>query len=348
MSGWIEQVDARGVHDIATHIGFKVKAAHFGPCPSCGEDRRSRSDARPGAIFVVNGNKGWKCGVCGVGGGPLKLATLRIMGDALQKGDPRWAELRATLAGLGLCDAAERGPAARKLAPILPPPAEDVADLPRPESAGMMWELAVAGWRDPEVRAWLQSRGLDPERVGGLVRVASGPLPRWASVRVDDAWRPWSDGWRALLAGYDHRGEIVTLRGRWCAEGPAPGGVKSAAAAAGPGSSRNAVLANPIAVEMLQTGRPPKWWTPGEPFRLVVTEGEPDFLAWATKPYGDHEMWPAVVGVWNGSWTPEIAARVPMGTHVEIRVHHDEAGERYTRRIVETLGTRVKCLRGHP
>ena len=51
------------------------------------------------------------------------------------------------------------------------------------------------------------------------------PAPRWA-------WgpqkTPWTGGYRAIVAVYDHTGQIVSLRARWCRlDQPAPNGAKA-------------------------------------------------------------------------------------------------------------------------
>jgi hypothetical protein len=78
---------------------------------------------------------------------------------------------------------------------------------------------------------------------------------------------------------------------------------------------------------------------------FVVVEGEPDYLTWYQESYGveDPET-PAVLGVWNGGWTQEIADRIPMGSVVEIRTHADEAGRRYRDRVAATLAGRAQVL----
>ena len=80
---------------------------------------------------------------------------------------------------------------------------------------------------------------------------------------------------------------------------------------------------------------------------LVVLEGEPDFLAWATRfgSDGGLERAPAVLGVESGAWTPELAALVPDGTQIFVRTHGDQAGDRYAERINQTLGDRCRVLR---
>lgn len=63
--------------------------------------------------------------------------------------------------------------------------------------------------------------------------------------------------------------------------------------------------------------------------------------------YGESESVPAVLGVLSGSWSQEVAARIPSGCRVIIRTHNDSAGQKYCREIAESLCDRchVEVLR---
>jgi hypothetical protein len=64
--------------------------------------------------------------------------------------------------------------------------------------------------------------------------------------------------------------------------------------------------------------------------RLRIVQGVPDFLTAAA-------LAQPVLGIVAGSWTAELAARVPEGTPVEIATHADAAGERYAAAIRGSL-----------
>ena len=105
---------------------------------------------------------------------------------------------------------------------------------------------------------------------------------------------------------------------------------------------RGLVMADALAREILR-GAPPDWWS--DPRRVLVVEGVPDFLTWATR-YGDAaEDAPAVLGVIAGSWSSEIAATVPNGCRVIVRTHHDDAGDKYAEKIRASLANRCAILR---
>lgn len=98
--------------------------------------------------------------------------------------------------------------------------------------------------------------------------------------------------------------------------------------------------------------------------RVVVTEGEPDTWTWATlqrrsrwteeqaAAAREGRAWTpatwATFGVAAGSWTPEIAARIPTGAEVSIRVDHDEKGEEYAEVIRASVAGRCRSKRPKP
>jgi len=78
---------------------------------------------------------------------------------------------------------------------------------------------------------------------------------------------------------------------------------------------------------------------------LIVAEGEPDFLTYATHWSAAVAEAPAVMGIWSGAWTETIAARIPDGTRVRIATHNDPAGHRYAARIACSLIPRCHVWR---
>jgi hypothetical protein len=81
------------------------------------------------------------------------------------------------------------------------------------------------------------------------------------------------------------------------------------------------------------------------PISVVVVEGEPDFLTWATR-YSDGDAdAPIVFGVVCGAWSGELAARIPDGARVVVRTHQDPSGERYAAEIARTLLGRCRVVR---
>ena len=82
--------------------------------------------------------------------------------------------------------------------------------------------------------------------------------------------------------------------------------------------------------------------------RIVVSEGEPDWLTWVQRGIRNERdargnaVATAIFGVWSSAWTDAIAARIPDGgrglpVRVCVRTHHDDAGNKYYRKIKASL-----------
>jgi hypothetical protein len=78
---------------------------------------------------------------------------------------------------------------------------------------------------------------------------------------------------------------------------------------------------------------------------IVVVEGEPDFLTWATRYSDGCADVPVVLGVVAGAWSEAIASRIPPGARVLVRTHDDVAGEHYAEAIFRTLAGRCSVHR---
>ena len=161
--------------------------------------------------------------------------------------------------------------------------------------------------------------------------------PGWAIA----CGRRWDPHYALVLPAYGSTGRVESLRARWVeATKPPPGVPKAAAAACGPGSATGLVLANAAGVELLRGTRL-------GPAKVVILEGETDFLHWATKaPALDGRL--GVLAIWNGAWSDAIAARLPPGSDVCVRTDNDKAGDKYARQITESLGDRCIVRRKLP
>lgn len=296
-------------------------------CPSHGEKDPSCSvtTAPDGTIRI-------KCFACDFAGDAL---TMVAFAHNLSLTDD-FREVLATgaeLAGnLGLADEVRGDSTAERAIARPRRPAPALAPVPEPEyppadELARLWASCGEVAMDGETVKMLMGRGIDFAAVDELrlarVIPVTASLPRWARYR-GESWV--GTGHRLALPAWDAWGQMRSVRAWRVCDGDTPkrlppGGCKAA----------ELVQANVLAVKMLR-----RW---ASPLRLVIVEGEPDFLTWATVTGA------AVVGVGSGSWTEEHARRVPPRTEVVVRTHADRAGEKYAEHIAETLKDRCPVWR---
>lgn len=265
-------------------------------------------------VWLARGQLAVKCfGACDRTGDVLDLIAAAERVERKGPGFRRVLERGAELARLPPPERSERGTTERRY----PPRAEVDA----------LWRASLPVDRCPEATAWLESRGLDAPTVARLNLARSIPvganLPGWAFYNG----RPWLvTGHRLLLPMYDAGGVMRSVRARAITSG-------EKAKAVPPRNCRmgELVMASPEAVAMFRGE--------GDPVgRLVVAEGEPDFLT-ACQRWGG-----AVVGVGSGAWVGAHAERVPRGATVVLWTDIDVPGDGYARSITATLPDR-KILR---
>jgi hypothetical protein len=134
-----------------------------------------------------------------------------------------------------------------------------------------------------------------------------------------------------LLGAFDVLGALRSLRA-WQVNDTPPGPKRLPPAGH---RATGLVLANDAALRTLRS--------PAGPVKLLIAEGEPDFLSICQRYPGI-----AVMGVVSGSWHQGFADRIPFGSLVTIRTHHDAAGARYAEAITKTLQQRAVVKRGEP
>ncbi len=224
-------------------------------------------------------------------------------------------------------------------APRPPPRPRRESDGPPPSGeVRALWARASSVLEVPDVAAYLERRGADVLAVadGDLARALpndGADLPRWARL----GRRAWSaSGHRLLVALHDERGELRSMLAR-----DVTGEAERKSLAPQGYARRGLAMACGLARQILETGARPPWWTGDAPrLRIVVAEGEIDFLVAASRIGDGSEHAPAVVGIVAGSWSEAIAARMPDGAELVIATDPDEGGERYARQIVESLAGR--------
>jgi hypothetical protein len=204
------------------------------------------------------------------------------------------------------------------------------------------------------VTTWLADvRGIDPTTVEerGLARALprNARMPRWAWAPkgTEPAGGTWTAlGYRLVVPLYDPTGAMVSVRARRVfAPGLEPQDGRPKALGPSGSELRGLVMADGLGRIML-SGAPQGDGNASTPRGgLVIAEGEPDFLTWATRWSDANQDAPGVLGVVAGSWCDELAARVPDGTKTAVRTHLDDAGEKYAATIIRTLHPRCPTFR---
>jgi hypothetical protein len=244
----------------------------------------------------------------------------------------------ADLAGISLDPRTPLPPPRRPLLPAPPrtyPPSDEVERL---------WSQCAPVGDDPAAVAWCCSRGLDAFAVEDrdLARVlpVEVKLPVWARYRGDaPRRRTWVEtGHRVLVPAVDDMGRMRSLRAiRIEGDADTPKRLPAAGHLAA-----GLVLADPLA-RLVFLGEGREGWP--SPLRIIVCEGEPDFLTWATRYSDADENAPAVIGVLSGGWTAEHAARIPNLARIIIRTDQDKAGDGYAADVAASLAPRCDVLR---
>lgn len=326
---WFDEVKGRGVAAVAEAFGLELGPNRSIPCPACGADRRGRSDRRFPA-GLRRDEQGWRCHRCNASGDAITLAAWLVTGSA-NPGD-RWADVRRACAERGLCTRDPRdGGHPVPLRPLPPPRPPAPPKRPPAAEVAALWDACLPVTEDPEVAAWIASRGLDPGDVEDrdLARALPEgyPCPPWAGARGAS----WAEsGHRLIVPMRAPGGAMESLHARRVRGGEGPKGLSPAGASVG-----GLVMADPLGIRMLS--RDPEGAAMVRRVGLVVAEGVPDFLTWGTRWSDAREDAPAVVGVISGSWSEALARLVPDGAKVAIRTDPDEAGQRYEAEIAATL-----------
>jgi hypothetical protein len=338
-ASWFGDVKAHGVRRVAAAFGLTVhdRPGHgIGPCPACGAPtRHPKHKDKRGALGLTADGQGWHCHQCEATGDAVTLAALIVTGEARPR---EWAEVRRRCAAEGLCDGVPGDDArpAPRVRPPLPPPAPAAPRRPPAGEVLALWNACARVTADAEVSAWLRSRGLNPSDVEDrdLARAlpAGANVPKWA-WGPDGAWT--TSGHRCLVPLYDENGALTSLRARAIRDVQ---GRKSIAPARH--ETRGLVFADALARRLLERSRLGDGRLAAEAMRrasVIVSEGEPAFLAAASCSSDADEDAPAVFGIEAGAWTPEIASRIPDGTRVILDVDDDAAGDKYANAVADTL-----------
>jgi hypothetical protein len=214
-----------------------------------------------------------------------------------------------------------------------------------------LWESCVAVDADREVTGYLEKRDI---AVSGVVEQDCARalpvglvVPAWATYSS----RPWNEtGHRLLVPLFDHLGTMRSLLARSVAPNPE----KKSVGASGGYHRRGLIMAATFGRQLLVSG-PVRGLHRTENFRLTVFEGEVDFLRGAASG-ADCELSDAVsacgfrgaVGIVSGSFTRDIAARVPRHTTIVLATDDDAQGDKYASDITALVGTKANYERVRP
>ncbi len=357
---WFEDLREQGVANVALHLGLTPdrNGRAWRPCPLC--DAEDRGDGR-GPIGAVHSGGGWVCYRCGAKGDAVALAAAIATGE-VRPPRSRWREVRAECAARRLCSA-EAGPRVatgeRRRITAVPP---SLPNRPPRAEVESLWDSSRPVTEDDDAKAWFarRKRRYDIHAVADLdvMRVLRGGHrpPAWARC-TGLSWE--EGGWWLLTPMYEATGALVTVHARAVDPERKPKGASPAGYDIG-----GTVMADALARGLLRGAT----FGPGETVAdfvagshgliasasgdvragVLIVEGVPDFLAAACSWSEAAENLPAVFGVIAGSWSSEIAARIPDGTRVVIATDADEAGERYANQIAETLSGRCVLARWTP
>jgi CHC2-type zinc finger protein len=237
-------------------------------------------------------------------------------------------------------------PPVRAVIPRMPPappkrhPHEEIAAF---------WNQCAPVTEDVEVSGYLRKRCIDPATVEerDLARAVpkTGGLPWWARY-CGRAWNDARQQFRLVVKMFAATGRLESVHAR-ALYPQEPKGRDKAAAVAG-ASLKGLVMADALGQRMLEAsalgdGSPASQLVAS--CGLWVMEGTPDFLTRATDFSEAAEDAPAVLAIFTGCWTEQIAARVPHGTVVAIDTHADAAGDRFAQLIADSLAGRCRLKR---
>jgi hypothetical protein len=337
---WIDAMRGTPVLAVATALGLKTAPARgasggsvYG-CPACGVERRhaGRGDRR-GALGIRRDGMGFRCMDCTLSGDSIDLVALTLRGKRYRDlGPTARDEVRewcGKFAGV-------------EIVPSAPAPAAPPAQYLPEAEVRRFWDGCVPADSDPAVREGLTARKVWPTLVTSFDLARALPIdeavPAWAGRWDMDLKRHvnWIEsGHRLIVPLFDERGLMRSVLAR-NVDGTAQ--IKSFAPS---GFSRAGLLmADGFGRWLLANGQRPDWWPSSTELRVVVAEGEVDFLMAAIQWSDAAECAPATFGIVSGSWSPKVAARIADGSTVVVATDPDKSGERYAVAIAESFAHR--------
>lgn len=327
-------LDALGLLDRSSQRqagGYIIRCPwHQERTPSCSVQNR-------GGVLVAH------CFACDGGGDVLSLVA-QVHGFDIKTDFQRVLVAAAELANrwdiIESIEGREQAAQRKREAPPRPPPRPaPERDYPALAEVEALWDSCSMVTDDPEVAAWLESRAISPHTCAVRDLCRALPIdakpPSWARFR---GVRWPGSGHRCIVPMFDAEGRMRSFRARAVRAAEHKTLVPTGCKAGG------LVMADPLARMVLETGTLPSWWPDGVPLRVVVAEGDPDFLTWGCR--ADRHSPPlAVLGVESGGWSEALADRIPDGAHIVIRTDDDQAGNKYANEVQRSLASRCRVYR---
>lgn len=349
---WIDEASQRNVAEVAQQLGIELRrhTGHYScKCLKCGEERRHKKRRDPrGAVRMPFARPDyWHCIQCEVWGDAIDLVACRLFGAPYRDlHDGQRAEVR----GWFLLDPnpAPKTPRWKRQKPANVAWENADAAYPPIREVEALWEASRPVSGDAQALGYLAYRGIawEPLEEHDCVRVLplDYPCPEWAHLGHKNP-RPWTrTGHRLIIPLYDWHGNPRSVIARSVERAPA---LKSVGAL---GQRRGLVMAGTYGRQMLASGNHPALHRM-EHFRLHVYEGEISFLRGIANGADDvlvERFEPAAyrgaIGIFSGSFTRDIASRVPTGSVVHLRTDDDEQGRKYAQQIRMMLADRVKYV----
>ncbi len=328
---WISDANRIPLAQVFHELGIpRIGKGERYACPSCRAEHRYPPDDKRGPVYPRVKHGGWACGAHG--GCKATGGNIDAVGHVLGVG-PTAPEVRAWFASRGCCVAAPDAPPVPRVTPRPPPPPPP----PKGRPSGLLdwWAQLGPVDTDDEVSGYLRGRGIDP------ATVADRDLAR----ALPEALRPpswgYTGGYRLVVPAYDAAGALASVRLRRVVAGDGP---KSLAPRGCDASG--IVFADGLGRQLLRHTGLPEWWPADRALRIVICEGEIDWLALASATGDGDECAPALLGL--GNWTPDLAARIPDAAVVYLATDNDPTGDKYAATIARTLAGRVELRRWHP
>lgn len=344
---WLDEAKRLTIRRAASEAGLKTHRSSM-ECPACGATKRGTRDRR---LPVSFGALGWRCWACDASGDALDVLAYRVTGARLTGDRDQLDRLRQDLESRGLISEQGTRPSRPSRAPTRPEPPPE----PEPSESWPPLDEILDFYRsglkvsdDDQVVSFLQGRyHQHADRLIAMLEhldlaraIPDRAHPKWARL----GGRRWREqGYRLMFPLVDAGGIVRSLRVRRTSAGT---DLPKAIPPVGYGV-RGLVLACDRAAALLRS-EVPEWWPEGRRHRLVIVEGETDWMTWLSQRREDTD--PALVALYSGSWLPAHSSALPHGSILHIRTDHDNAGHRYAEGIMRASRRRpdLALLRGAP